>query len=100
VRINLAIPEASVKAPVLNAALEAVTRLNEDLIKKGVSPTSYQLIEKGARWQPEKPGAEHFDHGAIINERGHGDCDDWGPLHAATLRASCARRDRLAGTRR
>jgi len=87
-RINIAIPESSVKAPVLDGALEAVTRLNEDLIRSGVSPTSTQLIEQGARWQPEKPGEEHFDHGGLISARGHGDCDDWAPLHAATLRVT------------
>jgi hypothetical protein len=88
VRLNIAIPEAHVTAPVLNGALEAVTRLNEQLIKAGVSPTSYQLLEQGARWQPEPPGQEHFDHGAKIADRGWGDCDDWGPLHAATLRVT------------
>ena len=85
-RLNIAIPEAHVSAPVLNGALEAVTRLNESLIKAGASPTSYELLEQGARWQPEPPGEEHFDHGAEIASRGWGDCDDWGPLHAATLR--------------
>jgi hypothetical protein len=87
-RINLAIPEEHVKAPVLNGALEAVTRLNEDLIQAGDSPTSHELLEQGAIWQPEKPGDEHFDHGGIIQSRGHGDCDDWAPLHAATLRVT------------
>jgi uncharacterized membrane protein YjjB (DUF3815 family) len=88
VRLNIAIPEAHVSAPVLNGALEAVTRLNESLIKAGASPTSYQLLEQGAKWQPEPPGDEHFDHGAEIERRGWGDCDDWGPLHAATLRVT------------
>ena len=87
-RINVAIPEAHVKKPVLDAALEAVTRLNEDLIATGKSPTSRQLIAQGARWEPEKPGDEHFDHGGLISARGHGDCDDWAPLHAATLRVT------------
>lgn len=87
-RINLAIPEAHVKAPVLDGALEAVTRLNESLIKAGASPTSEQLIEAGAKWKPEPPGDEHFDHGAIIAKRGWGDCDDWAPLRAATLRVT------------
>lgn len=85
-RLNIAIPEAHVTAPVLNGALEAVTRLNESLIKAGASPTSYDLIKSGAIWKPEPPGDEHFDHGAQIASRGWGDCDDWGPLHAATLR--------------
>jgi len=87
-RINVAIPEKNVKKPVLDAALEAVTRLNEDLIKSGASPTSHQLLEAGAKWQPEPPGQEHFDHGALIAKRGNGDCDDWAPLHAATLRVT------------
>lgn len=87
-RINIAIPEEHVSKPVLDGALEAVTRLNEDLIAKGKSPTSDQLIERGAKWEPEPPGQEHFDHGAQVAARGHGDCDDWAPLHAATLRVT------------
>jgi hypothetical protein len=87
-RVNIAIPEAQVTKPVLDGALEAVTRLNEQLIAEGSTPTSHQLIQQGARWQPERPGDEHFDHGALIAQRGHGDCDDWAPLHAATLRAT------------
>jgi len=87
-RVNVAIPEAHVSKPVLDAALEAVTRLNEQLIRKGDSPTSHQLISAGAIWKPEPPGQEHFDHGGIIAKRGDGDCDDWAPLHAATLRVT------------
>lgn len=87
-RINVAIPEAHVKKPVLDGALEAVTRLNESLIKAGESPTDLQLIEQGAIWKPEPPGQEHFDHGGIINRRGFGDCDDWAPLRAARLRVT------------
>lgn len=84
-RLNIAIPEAHVSKPVLDAALEAVTRLNEQLIDGG-APTSHQLIEQGAKWKPEPPGQEHFDHAGILAQRGWGDCDDWAPLHAATLR--------------
>mgnify|MGYP003525212302 CR=1 FL=1 len=40
-RLMIAIPEANVKKPVLDGALEAVTRLNEDLIRSGASPTSW-----------------------------------------------------------
>jgi len=86
-RVNIAIPEAHVSKPVLDAALESVTRLNEELIKGG-APTSHQLLEAGATWRPEPPGQEHFDHAGILAQRGHGDCDDWAPLHAATLRAT------------
>lgn len=87
-RLQIAIPEKHVSKPVLDAALEAVTRLNEQMIKAGDAPTSLQLLEQGAKWQPEPPGQEHFDHGAKIESRGHGDCDDWAPLHAATLRVT------------
>jgi hypothetical protein len=88
VRINIAIPEEHVKKPVLDGALEAVTRLNESLLAAGQTPTDQELIAKGARWQPEPPGQEHFDHGGIIAARGHGDCDDWAPLRAARLRVT------------
>lgn len=87
-RIAIAVPEAHVTAPVLNGALEAVTRLNEQLIRSGASPTARQLIEQGAVWRPEPPGDERFDHGVLIAQRGEGDCDDWAPLHAGGLRAS------------
>ncbi|HEY0465278.1 MAG TPA: hypothetical protein VGC79_13775, partial [Polyangiaceae bacterium] len=87
-RIQIAVPETHVTKPVLDGALEAVTRLNEQLIKKGDSPTSDQLIAAGAKWEPEPPGDEHFDHGALIAARKKGDCDDWAPLHAATLRVT------------
>lgn len=87
-RIVVAVPEAHVTKPVLDGALEAVTRLDEQLIKSGASPTSDQLIDAGAKWKPEKPGDEHFDHGGAIAGRGWGDCDDWAPLHAATLRVT------------
>jgi hypothetical protein len=88
-RINVAIPEAEVKKPVLDAALEAVTRLNEQLIKSGSASTFKQaLTGPGVRWQPEPPGAEHFDHAQIVSARGWGDCDDLAPWHAASLRAT------------
>lgn len=85
-RLNIAIPEAHVSKPVLDAALEAVTRLNEKMIEGG-SPTATQLIEQGAKWRPEPPGQEHFDHAGIVAQRGWGDCDDWAPLRAAEHRA-------------
>jgi hypothetical protein len=88
VRIQIAVPEAHVTKPVLDGALEAVTRLNEQMLKNGDTPTSNQLIKAGAIWKPEPPGQEHFDHGGLIAKRGDGDCDDWAPLHAATLRVS------------
>lgn len=87
-RINVAIPEEHVTKPVLDGALEAVTRLDEQLLKAGAIPTDQQLIAKGAIWKPEPPGQEHFDHGGVINARGWGDCDDWAPLRAARLRVT------------
>lgn len=87
-RIQIAVPEAHVSKPVLDGALEAVTRLNESMLRKGDTPTDEQLIARGARWKPEPPGQEHFDHGGEIAKRGHGDCDDWAPLRAARLRVT------------
>jgi len=87
-RIRIAVPEEHVDPPVIDAALEAVTRLDESLIRSGKSPTSDQLVAAGAKWRPENMGDEHFDHGGTIAARGWGDCDDWAPLHAATLRTS------------
>lgn len=87
-RIQIAVPEAHVTKPVLDGALEAVTRLDEQLIKSGATPTDLQLIKAGAKWKPEPPGEEHFDHGGVIAKRGHGDCDDWAPLRAARLRVT------------
>lgn len=85
-RVNVAIPEAHVSEPVLNAALEAVTTLNEAMIKNGDAPTFDQALRNGVKWKPEPPGAEHFDHAGIVHGRGWGDCDDLAPHHAATLR--------------
>jgi len=85
-RIAVSVPEEHVSPHVVNAVLEGVTRLNEQMIRSGQSPTSDQLIKAGAIWKPEPPGDERFDHGGTIAARGWGDCDDWAPNHAATLR--------------
>jgi hypothetical protein len=85
-RVNVAIPEAHVNEHVLDAALEAVTTLNEAMIKNGDAPTFDQALRNGVKWKPEPPGAEHFDHAGIVSARGWGDCDDLAPHHAATLR--------------
>lgn len=88
-RINVAVPEANVQPEVLDAALEAVTRLNEDLIEKRQVPTFRQALEShGIQWRPEPPGQEHFDHAAAVIGRRWGDCDDLAPFHAASLRAT------------
>jgi len=85
-RIRVSVPESQVSPHVVNAALEAVTRLDEQLIRDGQSPTASQLITAGAVWRPEPPGDECFDHGGTIASRGWGDCDDWAPLAAAEHR--------------
>jgi hypothetical protein len=87
-RIKVAVPEENVDPTVINAALEAVTALDESMIRQGTSPTADALIADGAVWRPEPPGDECFDHGGTIAARGWGDCDDWAPLGAATLRTS------------
>lgn len=86
-RINVAVPEAHVSPPVMNAALEATTRLNEDLIKKEGVPLFRQAVNQ-VRWKPEPPGDEHFDHAGVVLGRGWGDCDDLAPWHAASLRVT------------
>lgn len=86
-RINVAIPEPHVTAPVLDASLEAVTRLNEALLEQGQAPV-FDPDSPGVRWKPEPPGQEHFDHAAIVHGRGWGDCDDLAPWHAASLRVT------------
>jgi hypothetical protein len=86
-RVNVAIPEEHVTAPVLNAALEATTRLNEVMLDKGKLPL-FRDAKDAVRWKPEPPGDEHFDHGAMVLKRGWGDCDDLAPWHAASLRAT------------
>lgn len=88
-RLNIAIPEAQVAAPILDAALEATTRLDESLIRDGIVPTFRSGgLPAGVVWRPEPPGAEHFDHAARVLTRGWGDCDDLAPWHAASLRAT------------
>ncbi len=87
-RINVAVPEAHVTAPVLDAALESVTRLNESMLKRGDVPPFDRGLRYGVKWRPEPPGAEHFDHAGVVIGRKWGDCDDLAPWHAASLRHS------------
>jgi hypothetical protein len=88
VRLNVAVPEAHVDAPVLDAALESVTRLNESMMARNEIPSFERGLRRGVKWQPEPPGAEHFDHARTVLQRGWGDCDDLAPWHAASLRHS------------
>lgn len=84
-RVNVAIPESHVSEGVLNAALEATTRLDESMLAKGEVPTFDEGL-RHVKWKPEPPGAEHFDHAKKVLERGWGDCDDLAPWEAASLR--------------
>lgn len=86
-RINVAVPEAHVERPVLDAALEATTRLNESMLEDGDVPLFRQAVKR-VRWKPEPPGEEHFDHAGVVLGRGWGDCDDLAPWHAASLRVT------------
>jgi hypothetical protein len=86
-RINVAVPEAQVTKPVLDAALEAVTRLDESLIRQGIVPL-FDEAKHQVRWKPEPKGDEHFDHAALVLKRGWGDCDDMAPWKAASLRVT------------
>lgn len=85
-RINVAVPEAHVDAPVLDAALEATTRLNESMLATKEIPTFQEGLHHGIKWKPEPPGQEHFDHAKVVLARKWGDCDDLAPWQAASLR--------------
>lgn len=100
-RINVAVPEAQVTKPVLDAALESVTKLNEQLLEDGSVPTFRRALRKqGVRWRPEPPGDEHFDHAGVVQRRNWGDCDDLAPWHAASLRATGEDPEAVAVVRR
>jgi hypothetical protein len=88
VDVRIGIPEENIRGPVLNAGLEAVTRLNEDLISSGQAPPFAKAIQDGVRWAPEPPGQESFDHALTVHKRGWGDCDDLAPYRAADLRVT------------
>lgn len=87
--MRVAIPEEDVSPPVMNAGLEATTRLDEQQIKRGDVPL-FQDAGPGTRfvWQPEPPGAERFDHAKRVLARGWGDCDDLAPWRSASLRVT------------
>jgi hypothetical protein len=87
-RVNVAIPESEVSAPILNSALESVTRLNESMLKQGKIPTFEDGLKEGIKWKPEPPGEEHFDHAGTVLRRKWGDCDDLAPWQAASLRVT------------
>ena len=75
-RLKIAIPETHVTAPVLDAGLEAVTKLNEQMITSGEVPTFERTLRYGIQWRPEPKGDEHFDSAQAVLRRRAGDCDD------------------------
>jgi hypothetical protein len=85
-RIRLAVPEEHASPDVVDAALEAVTRTDEQLLASGKVPPFSP--DTGVRWRPEPMGDEHFDNASIVLGRGWGDCDDLAPWRAASLRHS------------
>ena len=87
-RIALAVPDRHVTPEFIEAALEATTIANQELLRDGVSPTASQVMAAGAKWRPEPRswGEEHFDLIPTVAGRGWGDCDDWAPGVAAELR--------------
>lgn len=87
-RLRIAVPEQHVEPTVINAALEAVTRLDEHMIRAGEVPSWPDAVASGVRWRPEPPGDEHFDNAKTVIDRKWGDCDDVAPYKAAWLRAT------------
>jgi hypothetical protein len=88
-RLAIAVPEPHVTKPVLDAALEASTRFQTEMVRNGEVPTFRKAVGEGrVKWHPEPPGDERFDHARTVLGRGWGDCDDLGPWHAASLRAT------------
>jgi hypothetical protein len=86
-RIRVAVPEDYVEPSVINAALEAVTRIDQAMLANGDAPV-FNPENPGVKWRPEPPGDEHFDNVQTVIQRGWGDCDDLAPWRAASLRAT------------
>lgn len=87
--LRVAIPEEDVTPPVMEAGLEATTRLDEQQIRRGDVPLFDDADPGGSVvWQPEPPGAERFDHARRVLARGWGDCDDLAPWQAASYRVT------------
>lgn len=90
--IRLAVPDElddQDRKAALDAALESVTRTAASQVKTGKVPPAAGEIKSGrVRWEPEPPGAEHFDLPSTVIGRGWGDCDDLAPWHAGSLRAT------------
>ena len=85
--IRLAVPDKLIDERTINAALEATTRANEALARRGHLPDIREAIRGGVRWRPEPWIGERFDLAPTVLARGWGDCDDLGPWLAAQMRS-------------
>lgn len=87
--LRIAVPENDVSADVLDAGLEALSRLDQQQIERGQVPHIKDAgLGTNLVWRPEPPGAERFDHAHRILKRGWADCDDLAPYAVASMRAS------------
>ncbi len=87
-RIRIAVPDRHISPAVLNAALEATTVANQEMLASGDAEPISEGIRMGqVKWKPEPfRDGEHFDLTKTVSERGWGDCDDLAPALAAELR--------------
>lgn len=87
-RIRIAVPDRHISPDVLNAALEATTVANQEMLASGDAEPISEGIRMGrVKWKPEPfRDGEHFDLTKTVTERGWGDCDDLAPALAAELR--------------
>lgn len=87
-RIRIAVPDRHISPAVLNAALEATTVANQEMLASGdAEPISDGIRMGRVKWKPEPfRDGEHFDLTKTVTERGWGDCDDLAPALAAELR--------------
>lgn len=87
-RIRIAVPDRHISPDVLNAALEATTVANQEMLASGdAEPISDGIRMGKVKWKPEPfRDGEHFDLTKTVTERGWGDCDDLAPALAAELR--------------
>lgn len=87
-RIRVALPDSTINAKTLGAALELTTLANQGLAERNQLPSIFDALKKRAfRWKPENfPDGEHFDLAPTVLARGWGDCDDLAPWLCAELR--------------
>lgn len=70
----------------IEGALEGLVTLNQTLIRSGSIPPS--PMHAGVRYRREKRGLEEWRNGAVVMEKGEGDCEDLNGWLCAGLRES------------